>query len=679
MRIWRFVGLSLAVTTLVVFAGLVTHDEAGSSGASSVGSAHCCDPLQQPGLPERQYCAEGFACCAEGNWACDDNTGAVTCTTRCERLCCDPDEEPGQGNNPPCFEGATCCATGEWECNDAGANSTCRLDSLACDTCCDPAKEPGQGGTQPCFEGATCCADGNWQCNDAGANSTCNVNGIVCEDSQVQCCDPFEEPGLFGNPICFEGATCCAGGNWQCNDGGANSTCDLDGFACENCCNPREEPGSFGNPICFEGATCCADGSWQCNDAGAMSTCSADGLVCDDCCNPLAEPGCVEGATCCSTGEWECNNGAGESTCTLNGDSCELRCCDADQIPNTSEHPFCETGFRCCVDGIWRCNDPSGLSTCSSVGDECPQVCGGIAGIPCDNFNEFCKLPEGECCCDAFGICTEIPEACPEIYDPVCGCDGLTYDNECFADRAGVSVEHQGTCEQICGGIAGIPCDDGEYCQLPVGQCCCDFQGICVEIPEACPQVCDPVCGCDGNTYTNACEAGRVSVSIDHVGPCFAGNGLIGGVRMESKDRIAWDPDPQALFYNLYRYRMLEPPPQHAGSCYQSGIQGTSTVVPGTPLPGGSWLLLLAGQYSTGEGSLGIGWNCHERQPLINCEPTEQVLCEATGGSWDPISCGHYNCGQFPACDAIIPGCDCGPTSNFVPGIGCAPDPVCGS
>jgi len=37
--------------------------------------------------------------------------------------------------------------------------------------------------------------------------------------------------------------------------------------------------------------------------------------------------------------------------------------------------------------------------------------------------------------------------ACYEIYQPVCGCNGQTYSNDCFASAAGVKSWTNGPCE----------------------------------------------------------------------------------------------------------------------------------------------------------------------------------------------------------------------------------------
>lgn len=72
-----------------------------------------------------------------------------------------------------------------------------------------------------------------------------------------------------------------------------------------------------------------------------------------------------------------------------------------------------------------------------------------------------------------------------------------------------------------CGTIAGLGCATGEYCDLGTGACAiADAAGVCETKPSVCPMLVAPVCGCDGQTYSNACEAAMAGVSIDRDGTC---------------------------------------------------------------------------------------------------------------------------------------------------------------
>jgi hypothetical protein len=77
----------------------------------------------------------------------------------------------------------------------------------------------------------------------------------------------------------------------------------------------------------------------------------------------------------------------------------------------------------------------------------CPaRICGGIAGLPCGT-DEVCDLRDSTCLiADLVGTCVNRPGAYPEIYDPVCGCDAVTYSNECLRLAAGATLAHVGEC-----------------------------------------------------------------------------------------------------------------------------------------------------------------------------------------------------------------------------------------
>jgi len=134
---------------------------------------------------------------------------------------------------------------------------------------------------------------------------------------------------------------------------------------------------------------------------------------------------------------------------------------------------------------------------------------GGCADNEACLSSEYC---EGDGC-SLPGMCVERPPACPQIFDPVCGCDAQTYGNACEAATAGVRVKFEGECPCL----SDDGCEPDEYCAADNS---CKDPGDCAVKPELCPLVFDPVCGCDGTTYDNACEAGAAGVRVSADEPC---------------------------------------------------------------------------------------------------------------------------------------------------------------
>ncbi len=122
---------------------------------------------------------------------------------------------------------------------------------------------------------------------------------------------------------------------------------------------------------------------------------------------------------------------------------------------------------------------------------------------------EFCARVA---CGDVAGTCADAPVVCEEEGHPVCGCDGVTYWNDCLRRSRGITSSTPGECgynARSCHhGTKSGPPGDPSIC--PAGTFCAHLQSLAGDVPSP-PDFCGP-------NAPGSCWALPV-VCPDHAGP----------------------------------------------------------------------------------------------------------------------------------------------------------------